>query len=424
MRKERYSESRHGISAGIIVCLLCALAFSPSREAFASSQNAVSPSNTSHSTPGARRLLAAKPEGGKKSSTAAKAKDNGEVFATAPLAPITAEEAINIKLYKTVSPAVVNVISSRVTPEMIMQGVAPPTDTGSGSIISPDGYILTNFHVVNNASIVRVTLYDGTSYMATVVGADPQNDLVVLKIDAGKRQLSTVRFGDSSKLEVGRRIYAIGNPLGLNFTMTSGIISSVGRTLKTEAGHTIKGIIQTDAAINPGNSGGPLLDSQGNMIGVTTAIVGKLSAGLGFAIPINVVKIIVPQLIVHGKIVRPDTGIVQVRVVQVAGNPVLNAGLQILTLDPAGPAAQAGLKGPSIRQGQSGLLTYTMVDNSTADIIVGIDSQRVASVDDLLSYLENKKPGQVVTLNVLRQGQREVTRIPVKLTETKAQPNS
>jgi S1-C subfamily serine protease len=337
----------------------------------------------------------------------------GEVFVTATPAPITPEEANNIRLYKTDSPAVVNVTSSKVTPEMVMFGIAPSSsDTGSGSIISPDGYVLTNYHVIKGASMVRVTLFDGTPFMATVVGVDPQNDLAVLKIDAGSRKLSTIKFGDSSKLEVGRHIYTIGNPFGLDLTMTSGIISSVGRTLTTEAGHVIKGVLQTDAAINPGNSGGPLLDNQGNMIGVTTAIVGKQSAGLGFAIPINVVKRIVPELIAHGAVLRPDTGILQVR-------PVPGVGLAIVTMIPNGPAAQAGLKGPMVRTGHAGGFDFTQVDNSTADVIVGVDNQKVTTVDDLLSYIETKKPGQVVTLNVLRQGQREVQGIPVKLAETK-----
>lgn len=388
-------------TAGAILLLL-ALAFSPFQSAYSADDASAGNKRTS--------IAEAKK---------AKAKDStpssGEVFITAPPATITPEEANNIKLYKTDSPAVVNVTSSKVTPEMVMFGISPQaSDTGSGSIISPDGYVLTNFHVINGASMVRVTLFDGTPFMATVVGTDPQNDLAVLKIDAGARKLSVIKFGDSSKLEVGRRIYAIGNPFGLDLTMTSGIISSVGRTLKTEAGHVIKGVLQVDAAINPGNSGGPLLDSQGNMVGVTTAILSKVqqSAGIGFAIPINVVKQIVPQLIAHGVVLRPDTGILQVR-------PIPGTGLMVVAIDPAGPAAEAGLKGPTVRKGKAGAFEFTQVDNSTADIIVGIDNQHVATVDDLLSYVETKKPGQVVTLNVLRQGTREVARIPLKLAETK-----
>lgn len=364
-------------------------------------------------------IIAAKSGTDPKKSKSDSASEFPEVFASAGPAPITPEEATNIKLYKNCSQAVVNVTSSKITPaEVIMYGISPDAgaDTGSGSIISPDGYILTNYHVINGASMVRVTLHDGTQFMAKVVGTDPANDLAVLKIDAGARKLASIKLGDSSKLEVGRRIYTIGNPFGLDLTMTSGIISSVGRTLRTEAGHVIKGVLQTDAAINPGNSGGPLLDTQGNMIGVTTAILSKVqqSAGIGFAIPINIVKRIVPQLIAKGFVLRPDLGILRVRLSPTPSG----TGLMVVATDPNGPSAQAGLKGPTVRRGQQGPFEVVQVDNSTADIIIGIDSQQVNSVDDLLSYVETKKPGQVVTLNVLRQGQ--ATRIPVKLAETKA----
>ncbi len=352
-----------------------------------------------------------------------------DMFSSTGPTVITSEEATNIKVYKTNSKAVVNVTTIGVaTPESLLYGITPPGDTGSGALISTDGYILTNNHVVttsrvvNNvrvnevAQLVRITLFDGSSYPAKVVGVDPDNDLAVLKIDPGSTKLATIKFGDSSKLEVGRRVYAIGNPFGLDLTMTSGIISSVGRTMRTENGRVIKGVLQTDAAINPGNSGGPLLDTQGNMIGITTAILSRVqqSAGIGFAIPINVVKRIVPQLIAHGIVLRPDLGINQVK-------PV-NLGLMIWSIDAKGPAAEAGLRGPTVRRGKIGAFDFEQVDNSTADIIVGIDSQHVGSLDDLLSYIEIKKPGQVVTLNVLRQGQ--VTKIPVKLAETKAQPGN
>lgn len=335
-------------------------------------------------------------------------------FEQAPPAAITPEESTNIKIYKADSKAVVNVTAANVTPEALLYGVAPNADTGSGSIISADGYILTNNHVINGASMVRVTLHDGSPFPAKIVGIDPDNDLAVLKIEPGTRKLSTIKFGDSSKLEVGRRVYAIGNPFGLDLTLTSGIISSVGRTMRTENGRVIKGVLQTDAAINPGNSGGPLLDTQGNMVGVTTAILSKVqqSAGIGFAIPINVVKRIVPQLIAHGAVLRPNLGIQRVRPTEL--------GLMVIDIDPNGPAAQAGIHGPTIRRGRISGFDFVQVDNSTADVIVGIDKQRVATVDDLLSYVETKKPGQVVTLNVLRQGQ--VAQIPVKLAETKAQP--
>lgn len=327
---------------------------------------------------------------------------------------LTPEEVANIRVYKLYSPSVVNITAvAAPTPEQLMFGVAPSPDTGSGSIISPEGYILTNNHVINNARMVRVTLFDGSSYPAKVIGADPDNDLAVIKIEPGTKKLTTVKFGDSSRLEVGRRVYTIGNPFGLELTMTSGIISSVGRSLSS-GNRVIKGVLQTDAAINPGNSGGPLLDTQGNVIGVTTAIYSKVqqSSGIGFAIPINIVKRVVPQLIAHGAVLRPNLGIAKVLPTEL--------GLMIVMVEPDGPAVQAGLRGPQVQRFEQNGWAFQKVDNSAADTIVGIDNQAVHSVDDLLSYVETKKPGQVVTLSVLRQG--KLTKVPVKLAESKVNP--
>lgn len=332
----------------------------------------------------------------------------------ASLPVLTPEEVANIRVYKMYSPSVVNITAvAAPTPEQLMFGVAPSPDTGSGSIISPEGYILTNNHVINNARMVRVTLFDGSSYPAKVIGADPDNDLAVIKIEPGSKKLTTVKFGDSSRLEVGRRVYTIGNPFGLELTMTSGIISSVGRSLSS-GNRVIKGVLQTDAAINPGNSGGPLLDTQGNVIGVTTAIYSKVqqSSGIGFAIPINIVKRVVPQLIAHGAVLRPNLGIAKVLPTEL--------GLMIVMVEPDGPALQAGLKGPQVQRFEQNGWAFQKVDNSAADTIVGIDNQPVHSVDDLLSYVETKKPGQVVTLSVLRQG--KLTKVPVKLAESKVNP--
>jgi acyl-phosphate glycerol 3-phosphate acyltransferase len=327
---------------------------------------------------------------------------------------LTPEEVTNIRVYKLYSSAVVNITAvAAPTPEQLMFGVAPSPDTGSGSIISTEGYILTNNHVINNARMVRVTLFDGSSYPAKVIGADPDNDLAVIKIEPGTKKLNTVKFGDSSRLEVGRRVYTIGNPFGLELTMTSGIISSVGRSLSS-GNRVIKGVLQTDAAINPGNSGGPLLDTQGNVIGVTTAIYSKVqqSSGIGFAIPINIVKRVVPQLIAHGAVLRPNLGIAKVLPTEL--------GLMIVMVEADGPALQAGLRGPQVQRFEQNGWAFQKVDNSAADTIVGIDNQPVHSVDDLLSYVETKKPGQVVTLSVLRQG--KLTKVPVKLAESKVNP--
>ena len=332
---------------------------------------------------------------------AARAKTAGAPLLLSP------EEIVNIRVYKNVNKGVVNITAISSSESYVFGGAPVTTGTGSGSIISADGYVLTNNHVIGEAKMVKVTLYDGTAFAARLIGTDPDNDLAVLKIEPQGRVLAMIKFGDSSRLEVGRRVYAIGNPFGLDLTMTSGIISSVGRTLRTDNGRLIKGVLQTDAAINPGNSGGPLLDNQGEMIGVTTAILSKSgqSAGIGFAIPINIVKRIVPQLIQYHAVIRPDTGILAVRPVEFAGG----IGLMIAKLDPAGPAATAGLRAPEVRVTRNSGFTMYQVDNSSADVIVKVDKVRVQSVDDLLSYVETKKPGQVVTLSVLSKGKlREV----------------
>ena len=205
--------------------------------------------------------------------------------------PLTPDEEVNVKVYKLANRSVVNI--AKITDQDVLYNVEPQSGTASGTIISTDGYILTNFHVIEQASQIRVTLFDGTMLRAELVGQDPSNDLAVIKINppAG-RKLTTLPFGDSSRLEVGCRVFAIGNPFGLDRSMTTGIVSSLARTYRTENNRLVKGVIQTDAAINPGNSGGPLLDTSGQMIGITSAILSRAgqSAGIGLAIPINIAK--------------------------------------------------------------------------------------------------------------------------------------
>ncbi len=337
-------------------------------------------------------------------------RNTAAVKSNAPV--ISPEEATNIRIYKTCNRAVVNITSITATEDTFYNVVVPKQGVGSGTIIDPSGIILTNYHVINNANAVKVTLYDGTSYPAQLVGDDPNNDLAVIKIDPHGRKLATIPFGDSSQLEVGRRVFAIGNPFGLDRTLTAGIVSSLGRTIRAETnGRLIKGIIQTDAAINPGNSGGPLIESSGKMVGITTAIAtGRVevqqSAGIGFAIPINTAKRIVPELIAHHGITRPDIGIELVQLTDI--------GLRVVQMDPEGPAAKAGVAGPKLVVYQDGPFTYKAVDQSFADVITSIDNVPVHTADDLLSYIDQKKPGQVVTLTVVRAG--KALKIPVKLT--------
>jgi len=325
---------------------------------------------------------------------------------------LTPEERVNVAVYENVNRSVVNINTKSVRGDSFFWLEVPSEGEGSGTVIDQQGHLLTNFHVVDGAREIQATLFNGKTYDASPVGADPTNDLAVLKIDAPAEELYPVVFGESTRLRVGQRVFAIGNPFGLERTLTTGIISSLNRSLPSRRNQrTIKQIIQIDAAINPGNSGGPLLDSRGRMIGMNTAIASKTgeSAGVGFAIPINTVARIVPELIQNGRVIRPDIGIA--RVYQT------DKGLLIATLTPGGAAERAGLQGPKVvrRRKQEGpfVYEYRTIDRSAADLIVGVDGKRIRSADDLLTLVESKKPGDRVVLTVVRDG-REVG-VPVTL---------
>jgi S1-C subfamily serine protease len=250
-------------------------------------------------------------------------------------------------------------------------------------------------------------LFDGKSYAAKFIGADPINDLAVLKIDAPKTVLFPAVMGDSNNLRVGMKVFAIGNPFGLERTMTTGIIASLNRSLQIRGNRSIHSIIQTDADINPGNSGGPLLNAHGQLIGMNTAIASQngQSAGVGFAIPINLAKRVVPQLIQHGRVIRPDIGISRVY--------ETDKGLLIARLTPGGPAEKASLRGPKITRTRRGVFIVESIDRGAADLIVAVDGKPVESTDELLSYVESKQVGGIVELTVIREGRQVV--VPVTL---------
>jgi S1-C subfamily serine protease len=273
---------------------------------------------------------------------------------------------------------------------------------GSGSVLDHDGHILTNYHVIEGAQEIRVTLSSGETYNAGLIGADPVLDTAVLRINAPREVLFPIEFGDSSALRVGQKVFAIGNPFGLERTMTVGIISSLNRSLQSKTGRAMKSIIQIDAALNQGNSGGPLLNSRGRLIGMNTAIASRTgeNTGVGFSIPVNSIHRVVPQLIENGRVIRPDVGISRVYQTE--------HGLIIATLAPDGPAEGAGLRGfRVIRERQrQGMFVYeeTRIDRDYADLIVAVDGVRVRTADELLSAIERKKPGDEVTLSVIRDG--------------------
>jgi S1-C subfamily serine protease len=290
----------------------------------------------------------------------------------------------------------------------------PVEGAGSGSVIDEQGDILTNFHVIAGADKLTVSFGSGKAYPARVVGRDPDTDLAVIRLlETPKEPLTIVPLGDSDRLIVGQKVLAIGNPFGLDRTLTTGVISGLQRPIRAQNGRQIEGAIQTDASINPGNSGGPLLDSHGRMIGINSQIESPsgASAGVGFAIPVNIAKRVVPQLIRDGVIRRPNLGIAP-RDVESLGNQVrlpVSSGVLIVSVTPGGAAANAGLRG--VVQTEEG-------DLELGDIIVGVDGEKVANNDDLFRILDKHSLGQTVNVEIFRQGRR--TSVAVRLSETPA----
>lgn len=319
---------------------------------------------------------------------------------------LTPDEAVATYVYETNDHSVAN-IGTRIGAARGLFGENPTEDSGSGFILDQDGHILTNNHVVEGAERILATMFDGEEFDAELVGADPINDMAVVRIKAPPEKLFPVRFADSSNLKVGMRVFAIGNPFGLERTMTTGIISSLDRTLPVTRARSIKAVIQIDAAINPGNSGGPLLNSHGEVIGINTAIASKTgqNSGIGFAIPSNLVARIVPELIEHGRFIRPEFGIDEVAKTA--------EGLRIMTLVPNGPAAKAGLRGPEIRRTKRGFVTFETRDVNRADVIVGVNGRKTLKPDEFLSEVESHRPGDRITIDVLREG--KVVSVPILL---------
>jgi S1-C subfamily serine protease len=308
------------------------------------------------------------------------------------------DERNNVQVYAAANKSVVNITTEAT--EAGFFGDETSTGSGSGFVIDKAGHILTNFHVVQGADAVKVTLFDGSRHDARIIGADDANDVAVLSIRVPADKLVPVAFGDSSRVMVGQKILALGNPFGLERTLTSGIVSSLERSLKSKNGRTIKGIIQTDAAINPGNSGGPLLNSRGEVIGMNTAIVSHVgqSAGISFAVPINGIRRILDPLIRNGRVIRADLGI---RRFLATGK-----GLLVVSVVEGGPAQQAGIQGVKVRVERLGPgIISRSLDPDSADLIVAVDHNRVRTLEELLTEVEKHRPGEVTRITVVRDGQ-------------------
>jgi S1-C subfamily serine protease len=314
-----------------------------------------------------------------------------------PKGNMTQDEKNNIELFKRISPSVVYITSIAVQRDIFtFRALEIPQGTGSGFIWDENGYIVTNFHVIQNAQAADVTLGDHSTWKAKLVGYEADKDLAVLKIDAPKKLLRPIKVGTSADLQVGQKVFAIGNPFGFDHTLTTGIISGLGREIESVTERPIQGVIQTDAAINPGNSGGPLLDSSGRLIGINTAIVSPSGAyaGIGFAVPVDFVNRMVPQIIRYGKVIKPVLGvsIAEDYVVRYLGAK----GVLVLTVDPGGPADKAGLR-PTRRDARGRILL--------GDLIVSIDGKPIADSKDLFRILDSYNIGDTAKVRVRRSDQ-------------------
>ncbi|MDH4331600.1 MAG: trypsin-like peptidase domain-containing protein [Desulfobulbaceae bacterium] len=310
---------------------------------------------------------------------------------------LAADEQSTISLFRSASPAVVYITSIEVRRNIFSLNIHEiPKGTGSGFIWDKQGRVVTNYHVIESASRVEVTLADRSTWQATLVGVAPDKDLAVLQISAPAEKLTPLPVGESHNLLVGQKVFAIGNPFGLDQSLTSGIVSALGREIQSATGRTIQGVIQTDAAINPGNSGGPLLDSAGRLIGVNTAIYSPSggSAGIGFAVPVDVVARVIPEIIQHGRLIRPGIG------VAVADDQIARrvgvTGVLVMNIQPGSSAETAGVRGTRRIGGEIVL----------GDIILAVDGHKVASFNELSNVMDHYKVGDTISLTIERDGRQ------------------
>ena len=318
--------------------------------------------------------------------------------AITPRGDLAADEISTIDLFREVSPSVVHITNVRTRRSRFSMNVMEiPQGTGSGFIWDDQGHVVTNYHVIQNADRAEVTFSDNTVYSGTIVGVAPDKDLAVIKISPPQGKLTPIPVGQSNNLQVGQKVFAIGNPFGLDQTLTTGVISGLGREIQSVSKRPIYDVIQTDASINPGNSGGPLLDSAGRLIGVNTAIYSPsgANAGVGFAVPADTVNRIVPQLIAHGRVVRPGLGI-KIGSDQIASQLNLE-GVLVVEVFANTAAASAGLRG--VTSSPSGAWDL-------GDVIVGVDGDAIRSSSDLFRSLDKHSVGDQVKLTVERKGSR------------------
>jgi S1-C subfamily serine protease len=322
-----------------------------------------------------------------------------------PRGDLAADEQATIDLFREVAPAVVHITSIARRRDVRFNILEIPQGTGSGFIWDTAGHVVTNFHVVQDAQAAQVTLVDGSTLRAEVVGAAPDKDLAVLRVTGDAAKLRPINVGASTDLEVGQKVFAIGNPFGLDHTLTTGVISGLGREIRSVSGRPIQDVIQTDAAINPGNSGGPLLDSSGRLIGINTAIYSPSGAyaGIGFAVPVDTVNRIVPQLVKSGRVVKPGLGI-HIGQDEYARRLGVQ-GVLVMQVAEGSAAEHAGLRGPS--RNATGMLVL-------GDIIVAVDGQPTREAADLYRVLDRHEVGDDVTITVARGGATQDLRLTLQ----------
>ena len=335
-----------------------------------------------------------------------KSKKNPSYLHLTAVQSLSPEELKTIAVFEKAAKSVAYITNTAVRRDFwSLNTFEVPQGSGSGFIWNTQGHIVTNYHVVYGADSIQVVLDNQSTHDARVIGVDPDHDLAVLHITSAKKQLKPLDIGNSKNLRVGQHVLAIGNPFGLDHTLTTGVVSALGRSIKSINDRTIEGVIQTDAAINPGNSGGPLLNSSGQLIGVNTQIISPSGAfaGIGFAVPVNIVKRIVPQLIQYGKVIRPGIG------VSLIPDSIANRwgvkGIVIARVQPGSPAANAGLK--SLEELRSGRIRL-------GDVIVSIDGQRVRSYDDLATILDRYNVGDRIKLGVRRNNKERTLKIKLQ----------
>lgn len=336
-------------------------------------------------------------------------------------AKFTLDEQQNISVYEKCNEAVVNITTQVMGYNWFYEPVYTSSGSGSGSIIDKRGYVVTNVHVIENASAITISLSDGSSYEGKIVGQDKESDIAVLKFEVPQNvMLKTISFGDVTNLKVGQKVIAIGNPFGLERTMTTGIISGLGRPIQESQNVIIRNMIQTDAAINPGNSGGPLLDSQGRMIGINTIIYSKSgsSSGVGFAIPVSTARRVVADLLKFGKVNR---GVMKLdliqntaRIAKYAGYNI-SSGMIVSRVRNGSRADQAGI------QGGTQAVKYGTFNPQTiylgGDIIVAIDNIEITKLADYYSALESKVPGDTVSVTIIRRGKKQTLRVVLEASD-------